>query len=75
MPKFCKKLGNFLYYKKHGDGVLSYERIIQGLIPSGQLEVLKFYNKISARIDSEIFHNFGSDIQGGCGQLKQTMVV
>lgn len=51
------------------------ENNIQGLIPSGQLEVLEFYNTISAAIDSEIFHNFGSDIQGGCGQLKQTMVV
>lgn len=51
------------------------ENNIQGLIPSGQLEVLEFYNTISATIDSEIFHNFGSDIQGGCGQLKQTMVV
>jgi 23S rRNA (adenine2503-C2)-methyltransferase len=51
------------------------ENNIQGLIPSGRLEVLEFYNTISATIDSEIFHNFGSDIQGGCGQLKQTMVV
>ncbi|EIW15640.1 MULTISPECIES: radical SAM protein [Pelosinus] len=51
------------------------ENNIQGLIPSGRLEVLEFYNTISTAIDSEIFHNFGSDIQGGCGQLKQTMVV
>ena len=51
------------------------ENNIQGLIPSGHLEVLEFYNKISRTIDSEIFHNFGSDIQGGCGQLRQTMVV
>lgn len=51
------------------------ENNIQGLIPSGPLEVLEFYNKISGMIESEIFHNFGSDIQGGCGQLKQTMVV
>ena len=51
------------------------ENNIQGLIPSGHLEVLEFYNKISRAIDSEIFHNFGSDIQGGCGQLRQTMVV
>lgn len=51
------------------------ENNIQGLIPSEHLEVLEFHNKISKSIDSEIFHSFGSDIQGGCGQLRQTMVV
>ena len=51
------------------------ENNIQGLVPTERLDVLEFYNKINGRIDSEIFHNFGSDIQGGCGQLKQTMVV
>ena len=51
------------------------ENNILGLVPTGKLDVLDFYNKISGKIDSEIFHNFGSDIQGGCGQLKQTMVV
>lgn len=51
------------------------ENHIQDLLPAGRLEVLGFHHKISSRIDAEIFHNFGSDIQGGCGQLKRTMVV
>lgn len=51
------------------------ENNIQGLLPAGRLEVLEFYQKINQRIEAEIFHNFGSDIQGGCGQLKRTMIV
>lgn len=51
------------------------ENNIQGLLPAGRLEVLEFYQKINQRIEAEIFHNFGGDIQGGCGQLKRTMIV
>ena len=51
------------------------ENNIQGLLPAEQLEIVEFYNKISKTIDAELFHNFGSDIQGGCGQLKQTTSV
>ena len=45
---------------------------IKGLTAMEPLDILNFYNKIKGRIDCEIFHNFGSDIQGGCGQLRQT---
>lgn len=44
---------------------------IQGLIPPEQSEILNFYEKIRESIECEIFHNFGSRINGGCGQLKQ----
>ncbi len=50
------------------------ENNIQGLVPAEQQRIWEFYHKVSTSIDAEIFHNFGMDIQGGCGQLKQTMV-
>lgn len=34
-------------------------------------EVQKFHEKISKRIDAGVFYNFGSDVQGGCGQLRR----
>ena len=51
------------------------ENNIEGLIPANRLEVLDFYNTMKTAVEAEIFHNFGSDIQGGCGQLKQTAAV
>lgn len=44
---------------------------IQGLIAPDKNDVMNFYNKLKDKIDCEIFHNFGSDIKGGCGQLRQ----
>ncbi|WP_097026673.1 radical SAM protein [Clostridium peptidivorans] len=44
---------------------------IEGLMAPEQNDVIDFYNKLKNKIDCEIFHNFGSDIKGGCGQLKQ----
>ncbi|MCX7615064.1 MAG: radical SAM protein [Clostridiales bacterium] len=41
------------------------------LTPSGTLEIRNFYDKIKEEIDCEIFHNFGGDIRGGCGQLRR----
>ena len=45
---------------------------IQGLIAPEQSEIQDFHDKISKSIECEIFHNFGSRINGGCGQLRQT---
>lgn len=44
---------------------------ISGLTATEPIDILNFCNKIKERIDCEIFHNFGSDIQGGCGQLRR----
>jgi 23S rRNA (adenine2503-C2)-methyltransferase len=44
---------------------------ISGLTPTEPHNIQNFYNKIKGAIDCEIFHNFGSDIQGGCGQLRR----
>ena len=44
---------------------------IQGLIAPEQNDVINFYNKLKDKIECEIFHNFGRDIKGGCGQLRQ----
>lgn len=46
---------------------------IRELTATEPFDILDFYNKIKGRIDCEIFHNFGSDIQGGCGQLRRTI--
>lgn len=51
------------------------ENNMPGLKSPDWSEVLYFYNKISKRIDCGIFYNFGSDIKGGCGQLRQTLAV
>lgn len=51
------------------------ENSVPGLIVPSLSEVLDFYNKISGRIDCSIFYNFGSDVKGGCGQLRQIGVV
>lgn len=48
---------------------------IQGLIAPEQNDVINFYNKLKDKIDCEIFHNFGSDIKGGCGQLRQENIM
>jgi 23S rRNA (adenine2503-C2)-methyltransferase len=50
------------------------ENNIEGLYPSEPLDILSFYNKINKRIDCEIFYNFGSSIQGGCGQLRRAEI-
>jgi 23S rRNA (adenine2503-C2)-methyltransferase len=44
---------------------------IKGLSSADQDDVARFYDKIKDKIDSDIFFNFGKDIQGGCGQLRQ----
>ncbi|MDW8800769.1 radical SAM protein [Clostridium sp. A1-XYC3] len=44
---------------------------IKGLTAPKQSEVIDFYNKLKDKIDCGIFHNFGADIKGGCGQLRQ----
>jgi 23S rRNA (adenine2503-C2)-methyltransferase len=44
---------------------------ITGMTPTNPLDVLNFYNKIKESIDCDIFHNFGSAISGGCGQLRR----
>jgi len=48
---------------------------VTGLAAPGESEVVDFFNKIRGRIDCGIFHNFGSDIKGGCGQLRQAETV
>lgn len=48
---------------------------IEGLIAPEQNDVVNFYNKLKNKIDCEIFHNFGSDIKGGCGQLRQEKIM
>ncbi|GAA0727800.1 23S rRNA (adenine(2503)-C(2))-methyltransferase RlmN [Clostridium malenominatum] len=47
---------------------------IQGLTAPDKNDVMNFYNKLKDKIDCEIFHNFGSDIKGGCGQLRQNKI-
>jgi len=47
---------------------------VKGLIPPDREDVEKFYRFIRDKIDSDIFYNFGSDIAGGCGQLRQTQI-
>lgn len=44
---------------------------VPGLIPPDQDDMMEFYSKVSRRINCGIFYNFGSDIRGGCGQLRQ----
>jgi 23S rRNA (adenine2503-C2)-methyltransferase len=44
---------------------------INGLLPAKQLDVINFYNEIKGQLDCELFHNFGGDINGGCGQLRR----
>lgn len=44
---------------------------IDGLTPVNQEDIHAFYKQVSGRIDSDVFYNFGNDIGGGCGQLKQ----
>lgn len=48
---------------------------IEGLSAPEQNDVINFYNKLKDKIDCEIFHNFGSDIKGGCGQLRQEKIM
>lgn len=45
---------------------------IPGLTAPDLLDVEEFCHKAGRRIDCGIFYNFGSDIKGGCGQLRQT---
>ena len=44
---------------------------MNGLKPTNTLEVLEFYYKIKENIDSDVFHSFGGDVLGGCGQLTR----
>ncbi|UOO37490.1 radical SAM protein [Oscillospiraceae bacterium CM] len=44
---------------------------IEGLAPTGDLDLLRFYNKIKDNCTCDLFHNFGSGVLGGCGQLRQ----
>lgn len=44
---------------------------VPGLAAPDQSEVEGFYKKVGKKIDCGIFYNFGTDIKGGCGQLKQ----
>ncbi|SHI02446.1 23S rRNA (adenine2503-C2)-methyltransferase [Sporobacter termitidis DSM 10068] len=44
---------------------------MNGLSPVGPLDVLEFYSKIRDNVDCDIFHNFGGEVLGGCGQLRQ----
>lgn len=44
---------------------------INGLAPVAQNEMMAFYNRIKGKLESDLFYNFGEDIQGGCGQLRQ----
>lgn len=44
---------------------------INGLAAADHNDVLQFYDKIKDRIESDMFFNFGKDIQGGCGQLRR----
>ncbi|KGK90785.1 radical SAM protein [Clostridium sp. HMP27] len=48
---------------------------IEGLIAPQESDVTNFYNKLKNKIDCEIFHNFGKDIKGGCGQLRQEKMI
>lgn len=44
---------------------------IDGLTAPEPLDVLDFCNKIKDTVDCDVFHNFGSAINGGCGQLRR----
>lgn len=44
---------------------------INGLTAANHNNVQTFYNKIKDRVESDMFFNFGKDIQGGCGQLRR----
>lgn len=48
---------------------------IPGLEPVSEEHFLRFYDRLSQRVDCGIFFNFGSDIKGGCGQLSQIKAV
>lgn len=50
------------------------ENNIPCLTSSSELKLLDFYKKVKGSIDCEIFHSFGLDIKGGCGQLKQSEI-
>lgn len=47
------------------------ENNIQGLAVPDYNDLLVFRSKIGNNMDCEIFHNFGSGIHAGCGQLRQ----
>lgn len=47
------------------------DNCIPGLTAPDENEPIKFCKKVGDRIKCEAFHNFGSDIRGGCGQLRQ----
>lgn len=47
------------------------ENNIEGLTPPDERELMIFFGKIGKNIDCEIFHNFGSSINAGCGQLRR----
>lgn len=44
---------------------------IENLYPTSRYELMSFYKKVNRLIESDIFYNFATDIQGGCGQLRQ----
>jgi 23S rRNA (adenine2503-C2)-methyltransferase len=44
---------------------------IPNLQPSEPSDIVDFCEKLKPRIDCGVFHNFGGDIKGGCGQLYQ----
>lgn len=44
---------------------------IPGLITPNESDIQEFFSKMNKRIDCGIFYNFGTDIRGGCGQLRQ----
>lgn len=44
---------------------------VPGLTAPGRSDVEEFCRRVGKKVDCGIFYNFGSDIKGGCGQLRQ----
>lgn len=67
-----KRLENLLNGKPLKLIISSYnDNGIRGLNAPEKKDVIDFYNKLKEKIECDVFHNFGGDINGGCGQLRQ----
>ncbi len=68
VERLCALLGNKplkLIVSRYNDNNVS------GLAAPDLSEVEEFCRRFDKRIDCGIFYNFGSDIKGGCGQLRR----
>ena len=69
------RLGRLLDNKPVKLVVSSYnDNHMNGLTAASHEDVQIFYNRIKDKVESDLFFNFGEDIQGGCGQLRQLKI-